>query len=533
MRLLLSTGLALATLTSGCASWFPGKVSRGVARLSVRNVGTILKIIQDDTRCGFSSGLQPVIDGEIGDAGTATYTVTDCEISFDRELLETDCLGDELEVDGGLRITGTKTVRGWVTGSSETPIVPQGEDAVEIFFAAELDGFDVFSTAGPESLRMNSGSVTVLAKPRLAREAGSDSCAVATPDVRFEEITYDDATLYLRSPDNSFWVDVPRSNFGAQSGVGLDASQNHLWGKITVWDDNMSLTGLDLDTDYDPDSYRKSYSCMEDYVLPISRDCGIEAKLGKGAARLLVRNFGVLGQVLDDDEDCGFASGSGVPDDIDGIPFLQDEVTATWKTTHCQLGWTESKMVDQDCLGVETFLSGSVMATATKVVTGELGASMPPILPKGRRKAAVEVTSLELVDLKVHEEGEGASDAYLVVESGTLRGLVMPVTGEAASDRGSYYIKTPVAGFNELVIEDATVLLHSEGRSFRFHIAEGVIGAFNGSYQSDSNWVSGSVQVDGAWVAVDGALAEGYVQADFDASYACRENLLEVVPSGS
>jgi hypothetical protein len=519
-------------LIGGCASWFPGRVSKGVARLSVRNVGTILKIIQDDTRCGFSSGLQPVIEGEIGDTGVAVYTVTDCEIAFTRELLETDCLGDELEVDGGFRITATKTVRGWVTGSTETPIVPQGQDAVEISFTAELDGFEVYSTAGPESLRMSSGTVSVLAKPRLAREAGSDSCAVATPDVRFEEITYDDAKLYLTSPDNCFSVDVPSSNFGAQSGVGLDASQNHLWGKITVWDDNMTLTGLDLDKDYDAETYRESYSCMEDYVLPISRDCSIETRLGQGAARLLVRNLGVLGQVLDEDEDCGFANGSGIPDDIAGIPFLQDEVTATWKANNCQLAWSEETMVDRDCQGIETYLRGSVMATATKVVTGELGASMPPILPQGPRKAAVELTSLDLVDIEVREEGEGASDAYLVVESGTLRALVMPVTGEAASDRGSFYIKTPVAGFNEIVIEDATVLLHSEGRSFRFHIAEGTLGAFNGSYRSDTNWISGALQVNGQEVAIDDALVEDYAQAEFDASYACRENLHEVVPSG-
>jgi hypothetical protein len=531
MRLLLSTGLTLALLVCSCASWFPGKVSKGVARLSVRNVGAILKIIQEDTRCGFSSGLQPQVVGAVGDTGWATWRVSDCEIEFDHELLETNCLGEDLEVHGGLRVTATKTVRGWVTGDSDAPIVPQSEDAVEIEFSAEVDGFVVKSSAGPESLRMKSGVVSVLAKPRLALEAGTASCAVATPDVRFEEIVYERAKLYLSSPDNSFDVDVPRSSFGAQSGQGLDASENHMWGKITVWDDNMSVEGLDLDPDYESERYRNSYTCMEDYVLPISRDCSIDAKLGRGAARLLIRNFGVLSKVLDEDEDCGFARDSGIPDKVDGIPFL-DDVTATWKARDCQLGGAEAQMVERDCLGTETHLSGTVLASATKEVRGELGASMPPILPKGRRDAIVEVDNLSLVDLEIREEGEGASDAYLVIEEGTLRGLVLPVTGEAASDRGSYYIKTPVAEFAEVVIENATVLLHSEGRSFRFHIAEGMLSAFNGSYRAHTNWISGSLDVNGALVEIEGALDEEYVQEEFDASYVCEENLLEVVPAG-
>jgi hypothetical protein len=493
----------------------------------------MLKIVQQDTVCGFSSGVQPVVQGEVGDRGTAVWTVTDCEVAFDHEDLETDCLGEVLEVDGAMRITATKTVTGWVTGDPETPIIPETEDAARIAFTAELDGFVVKSSSGPEYLRMKSGAVSVVAQPRLALEQESGACSVATPDVRFDEIVYEHAKLQVSSPDRSFDVSVPISNFGAQSGVGLDQSENQLWGELTVWDDTKSVEGNALDPDYDAETYRDSYTCMESYVLPISRDCALDAKLANGTARLILRHFGVLGTLLDEDDDCGFGSLSGLmPDDIDGIPVLDDKVTATWRVSDCTLGGVESAIVETDCNGKETVMSGAATATAKKIVVGELAAGNPPIVPKGRREATVEVQSLILANLEIREQGAGASDAYLVVEQGTLRGVALPVTGEAANDHGSYYIKTPVAEFSEIALDDATVVLHSGAKSFRLHIEDAVLNGFNGSYLSDTNWIEGSLKVDGLEVTVAGELDEEYEQERFDASYVCIDNLREVVPAG-
>lgn len=104
--------------------------------------------------------------------------------------------------------------------------------------------------------------------------------------------------------------------------------------------------------------------------------------------------------------------------------------------------------------------------------------------------------------------------------------------GEAADNPGSYYIKTPIVEFSGIAIEDATVVLHSGAKSFRLYIQDGMLNGFNGSYLEDTNWIEGVLNVNGLELMVAGELDEEYEQERFDASYACKENLRDVVPSG-
>lgn len=61
-------------------------VGIGVARLTVRNAGAVTKLIDRDARCGFASEAvlaNPKLEGTSGSLGTATWTVSNCELRFD------------------------------------------------------------------------------------------------------------------------------------------------------------------------------------------------------------------------------------------------------------------------------------------------------------------------------------------------------------------------------------------------------------------------------------------------------------------
>ena len=63
----------------------PALVGEGVAQLTIRNSGAIIELINADTVCGFESPQVKSavwVDGEPGKIGTATWTVTECEIDL-------------------------------------------------------------------------------------------------------------------------------------------------------------------------------------------------------------------------------------------------------------------------------------------------------------------------------------------------------------------------------------------------------------------------------------------------------------------
>src|SRR5262245_10996476 len=99
MRALGST-IGTTLLSRGCPACeqcAPELVGAGVSRLTVRNLGAVANIINEDQACGFAS---PEVlesfttNGTTGSMGSATWTVTNCEIDLtERPYNETDCSG--------------------------------------------------------------------------------------------------------------------------------------------------------------------------------------------------------------------------------------------------------------------------------------------------------------------------------------------------------------------------------------------------------------------------------------------------------
>jgi hypothetical protein len=208
-----------------------------------------------------------------------------------------------------------------------------------------------------------------------------------------------------------------------------------------------------------------------------------------------------------------------------------------WAVDQCIIGGNQREVVAEDCAGNVISVDGTASITGTKSVTGQLNLSGTPLHPLNRQSAEFEFTRIDLHNFAAVEKKSGAAEVgpHLVFHSGTLTGLSHPVTGEAADSPGAYFIKTPVAGF-ESVSVDAHVTLHNDGKIFHLILDGSDLDAFNGSYGFQTNSLKGDLWVNGTRYRMDedGELLElnpDYNQDEFNATYVCKENLLEVVPS--
>src|SRR5205085_178524 len=101
-------------------------LAQGAARLTIRNFGMIATLLDKDTNCGFSSPsvmMSAAQHGSIGSMGDIVYTVSACQMTFpDNTIAYTDCTGKQTKASGSITVTGTKQVRGKLTGDMHQPV---------------------------------------------------------------------------------------------------------------------------------------------------------------------------------------------------------------------------------------------------------------------------------------------------------------------------------------------------------------------------------------------------------------------------
>ena len=125
-----------------------GRMGEATARLGLRNFATLVKYLSADTQCGFESPAvkaNPEFLGPVGyDRGQVTYTVRNCRVDFP-ELTElyTNCMGTTLSVQGTATVSGTKVIRGYLTGDPDAPVVPTSSTPGVVTIEAVLSNFKV------------------------------------------------------------------------------------------------------------------------------------------------------------------------------------------------------------------------------------------------------------------------------------------------------------------------------------------------------------------------------------------------------
>ena len=327
-----------------------------------------------------------------------------------------------------------------------------------------------------------------------------------------------------------------------------DGIENHLEGVIDVDGAtvNIPLEGSqpELDPDYDAAYFRSTFDCEENGEYVASDDeCRFEKELAKNAARLLVKTYGMVTKTIDLDTDCGFENKMNqiwefVDTSLIGPAFSGDLVTVDWQVDQCVIGGPQPEFVFEDCAGSEVYVNGTAAVTGTKAVTGELAVSSTPLHPRSRQAASFEFTDIALNGFSSLEKKADSEDyePHIVFHNGTLTGRSLPVTGEAADTGGAYFIKTPVSGFESVSISDAQVTIKSGAKTFHLALDASNLNAFNGTFGGQSNSLMGDIWLNGNhYVMGEGGepmeLNPDFDQEEFDATYACKENLLEVVPA--
>jgi len=536
----------LATPISHSCELAP-RVAEAAGRLSVKMFANLVKYANAEESCGFESPIalaNTKISGAIGyrDGNVIIPIESDCVIEFpEPTVIAEDCNGDQTIATGKVTLRGTKQVFGIPTGDPEAPAVPTSNMPAIIMVDADLENFGLEYSNSTKHLVVKAGQISGSLTPRMFLDTETGACSASTPNAQYDDVVLSNADVSLYSSGNRIDATVTRSIVQAVSGIVGD-TENFMDGQIEIDGASYSLP-LDeestaLDPDYHETLFAMTYDCIPEYIEPLEGDCTFERVIAEATARLVVKNWGVITKRIDDDEECGFARTLNmIPGGIGGNPF--DVVTADFSIDACTIGNVD---VATDCLGTRTAIAGYATVTGEKTVTGAIALASPPIQPVNRNSAMFRFTKIDVEDFAAMEYDEGSSEPnpHLILHAGTFTGYSHPVTGEAADSPGRFFIKTPVSQFRDVTIGNTVATLVNGNKQFKVTIDSAKLTAFNGTYHDGetlhSNSIEGQISIDGKSYTVpvnldDPTLNPNFDQETFDASYACKENLLEPVPS--
>jgi hypothetical protein len=551
------------------ASWMCGNVDRrapfdcsfekplaqGAAQLTAQTLGTLADMIESDTSCGFSSpSVLAVVQtsGNLGDpGGSATFTISQaCKLSFPMKVAEkTDCNQKATYVQGTALVTGTKTIKGDVSGDPNQPIVPTTRDPAALQITATFTDFKVSTTGSNNALTIKSGQLSGTIEPRVAIDTTTGACSIPTPVAKLSNIAYQNALLEVQSMGKTFDVAVASANLTAING-SRDGTTNSLIGTINVdgMDYPIPVDGSQgLDPSYNQMTFDSSYACTPNMKIPANDgDCDMQAVLAGGSARLLIQALGGATSLANSDDNCGFSANLTSPSAVignDGQPGALE-----WTIQNCVLphqGHGNQSSAPQsegaDCLQRTEYMSGSFNVSGMRHVDGIrqdisiLFLTFHSITPNSPESVKVHLDTVTFNEFKDYalDSNQQHPDRAITIHSGTMTALVDPITGEEANTPGKFDIPTKVVRFQTVAVTNAALTILYMGKTFNVHVDSAMLNAFNGSYQAtgEKNLINGTMSVGGrTFMFSNEALDPTFSQSDFDMRYACTNNLKSTIP---
>lgn len=534
-RILAQASLALAALGCQVESLFPTMVGDGAARLTVKNAGALLSVINADRTCGFAAPsviTDFVVEGEVGQTGTVTWTVADCDLDFGPEPVSVgaDCTGAETTVTGRAVVDATRTIRGLITGNPETPVVPESPDAVSLSLHAVVFGYRVqMGTEGPSAL-MKQAVLDVAADVHLAQSESLGVCAIPTNAVTLRSIVVTEAAYEIDDGEGRvFDVPVTRAEINAQVGR-YQERENEIGGSIRVWDSNVDLAhDPHLDPNYDADAFVDTFACAEDLKLPIAYTCeSLAPRLAEGAAKLSIQTVGNLVSAFSKDTTCGFKSAA-----VQAAPELTGEVgrdggTALFRIDQaCDLDFgPEGRTLPADCSGYSPVVFGRVRFTGNMEIRGRrTGNPEQPIIPTSRDAVTLRFR-MELDNAKV----QGQSPEVMEVAHGAVTGTMRPRLAIDTTN-GACSIDTPVVSFEGIAWEPGSeAVIRTGGNALDIRIDESLLDAQNGKKGERENYLEGRITVGGEPYTIPLEGGEPVLDPSYDAdafndAWTCEPNL--------
>ncbi|MFN7132072.1 MAG: hypothetical protein ACK4N5_08315, partial [Myxococcales bacterium] len=466
--------------------------------------------------------------GTPGGTGSLTFTVKDCSITLPANTeLSPDCTGAKTVVGGTVKISGTKTLSGRLTGSPTTPIVPNSDSPAAFELTVSFEDFKVGSTADANALTVKTGTLSGKLSPRTALSSANGACAISSPIARLEALTWKDAKVALSTASGTFALDVAASGLAATNGAW--EKTNALEGSITVQGKAITVPtdGLGLNPTFDQATFDAAWQCAPNLVKPVTHQCLFVAPLAQGVSRLSARTLGTVASLVDANTTCGFSSNA-----VAGTPTFtgtlgKDDGEAVFTITNgCTIQIPSETTVSTDCNGNTTRVVGTAIVTGTKKVRGfRTGNPLRPVIPT-RRDAAEFDLQVTFTDFAVKSS---ASPSFMTVKSGTLAGKVAPRLG-LDKNTGACSISTPVVSFSNVKWTNANVRVNSDGSLFDVLVNESELSAQNGTKDTVSNKLTGTIKVDNVPLTLpiggDDRLDPAFDQAAFDATYQCNPNLI-------
>lgn len=466
-------------LTFECAT-FGELMAAGASKLTVLAFGTVLKKVND--QCPLEA---PHLEGQLGErGGKATWSLGQA--------------GCALE---GVTVRGTKTIRGIISGDPESPVIPTEHYPAELDLTLEFSEFSVTTDDGTRTLHVTSGSLHGVGRPYLELDPATRVCSTPTENVNLRGLAWSNGIARIESEGKRFNVAI------ADSALDADVGLNALDGSITVNGEVHQLHGP--------------------IRSPRSEDaeCNLNAMLGEAVARLTVRSLGAISKAINADTDCGFeaplvkiwpTNSSGRPGELGSLEHT---------TSGCGLEFSGSKT---DCLGQVQQTQGNATVTAVRNVRGlreNIGFVFKSIVPQASDSVTLNL-DVDFDQFHVDED-----ERALTIERGKVIAEVHPMTGESLATPGTFDVPTPIAHFASVRFENVQAVVRASGKTFRVKIDRGQIEAQNGSFLGRANAIRGELVVDGEAIPIAlMSLQPEYDQADFDARYACTEDLTAPVP---
>jgi len=524
---------------------FSDRLAQGAAQLTVSAFGTIGSAVDDDTRCGFAApstlATARIVEGQVGGIGAVTFTLpAPCVLDYaTKTAIRTDCHMVARELTGRVSVTGTKTVRGRLTGDPASPVIPNARDAGKLVITATFNGLKASDSASASALTLASGTLSGELGSRLAIDTATGACSIKTPVVYFRGLSWSGGAATLHSDGAEYPIQLSQSRLDAQAGAREDHT-NWLQGEITVDGTKrmIPVSGMPvLDPAFDAASHVASYTCMPNLRVPQSdADCSFEEVLAKNVARLVVQTAGAVASMINKDTSCGFDATLNKLNPVEVIGDSGEMGSMKWAVNDCALRPSGEVTIDTGCTGGRRIVSGRADVTGTRKVVGERETQLllvRSIIPRTRDAVTLDLTTIALTGFAAWSIPPGMTvpAGKLTIHAGELQTLMKPIIGELASDPGRFGIPTPVATFERISLRGASATLESGPKRFELDLREVTLAAQAGTFRGKSNVVSGTVKIGTSTVTVpEMPLDPAFMQAAFDMSYACTPDLRAVVP---
>ncbi len=510
-------------------------VGQGAARLTVMAAGKLASLIDSDTHCGFSNPAviaAAVNTGIVGDReGSSTTSISaPCRVQFDwPTVVSRDCNGVEYTMQGAVLVTGTKTVRGIVSGDPLEPVVPTSRDAAELKLSFAFDTFKIGDSKG-HALSVTSGTLSGTVHPRLAKDTMTGACSIVTAVADFSHLSWAKGVAKVTSDGNTLNAVIDSSAIEALNG-NKNGNVNTLAGTMWVNSKLVTMPAV-LDPEYNQTSFDASYACLPHMVVPASEaDCSLYPELAKNAARLMVQTAGAAASRVNADKKCGFETllVKVAPTSVQGGDGEMGSMK--WHVNTCNVGHEGATDYATNCSGAKDFVEGTLGVSATRTVTGMrkvLLGVINSITPASSDAVTIALDKVDLVEVAAWrlDPGATAPRGKLVFHTGELSGTVLPITAQRRSAPGTYDISTPIARFSELSLGEAHATLFAGPKRFNLNLTSAKLSAMNGRWMGQGNTMTGTVVIDGQTVTIAGEpLDPLYDQPAFDASYACTSDM--------